>query len=243
MKDSDRSLGIFGLAAQISSSDIKAPRNGAPWKIFSLKKYAEMAKKIGPQNSWKGVPRHTRQNGKIEEAQYFRRAQGYYLKARLHFFKISQNETGYLRWWFSDLDRVLIHHILMVNYYLHDRPTNKSELIAFEICSPQKLTDTLKNAVDMGSLEMDQLKGDRRAHCFYPSRGLVADTDMLFGRKGTIENEGIYRHWNRQLKADVDLPCHATPQMLDEYLEKYDAYFEMVGEYIPDMAQPPNTDQ
>lgn len=240
MTDSNKMVEMFGLAHTVTKKIIKAPRNGEKWQIFSLAPYTKAGQERGRSGDWKGVSRSVRQNGKIEEAQHFRRAQGFYLKARLHFWKIAQKETQYLKWWFNDLHRVLIHHFLMVNYYIEDRPTTRSELVNAKICSEQKLKDTLRHAVDMGSLEVDQMESDRRERVYYPTRGLVADTDMLFGRKtGDCETEGIYRHWNRSLRNDPlrSSECHKTPQMLDNYLKEYDAYFEMVSKFIPDMRQ------
>jgi hypothetical protein len=241
MNDKQRMIEMFGLASNSTARDITAPKGGEAWSVFDLEPYTDQAQEARQTKSWKGVPRHIRQNGKISAAQHFRRAQGYYLKARLHFWKISQSEAGYLRWWFQDLERVLIHHVIMINYYLEDAPTTLPEILDHNICGAQKVKGILKTAVEMGSLEVDQLKSDRRVNVYYVTRGLVAESDMLFGRKadGDPNREGIYRHWNRNLHEDPDRgeEYKATPQMLDKYLTQYDAYFEMVSKFLPDMDE------
>jgi hypothetical protein len=240
MTDNNKMVEMFGLATRVARRQNKAPRNGKKWEVFSLTPFLEKSKNSEERSNFEPVSRSVRQNGKIEEAQTFRKWQGAYLKARLHFWKISQHESSYLKWWFNDLHRVLIHHFLMVNYYLEDRPTMRSELVAAKLCSEQKLKDTLRHAVDMGSLEVDQVEYDKRERVYYPTRGLVADTDMLFGRKTDHpETEGIYRHWNRSLKNDEfgSSNYHVTAAMLDAALEEYDNYFAIVGKFIPDMRQ------
>ena len=72
----------------------KSPANGEPWTKYKLKNVLENGK-------WHVVPRNQRQHGKIQEAQNFRRAQGAYIKARLHFFDVARQAQGNLRWWFS----------------------------------------------------------------------------------------------------------------------------------------------
>ena len=147
--------------ASINNSDPqgdqhKKPRNGEPYSIYP---FAERHAFI--RGEVKTVPRNKRQRGKIAEAQRFRKAQGAYLSARAHFFDISQESASQLKWWFAATHRVRIHHHLMINYYLEDRPTPVEELTAKNYCSVRNLHNDLKHAVDLGSIEIDQTDKDK----------------------------------------------------------------------------------
>ena len=78
------------------------PKNGEAFKIYSAQTKINNGEFIG-------VPRNKRQRGKIAEAQKFRRAQGAYLEARLHFRKLVRDAQSPLRWWFSTTLREELH--------------------------------------------------------------------------------------------------------------------------------------
>lgn len=124
--------------------------------------------------------RSERQAGKIEEAQDFRKWQGVYLEAKLNLFEVAQKKEFGLRWWFADHKRICLHHLIMRNYYLEDRPTTEEEVMARQFGSIRAMQQLLQFALEIGSLERDKLADDARKNCYYPSRGLVSDTDNLF---------------------------------------------------------------
>jgi|8_EtaG_2_1085327.scaffolds.fasta_scaffold64039_2 hypothetical protein len=179
------------------------------------------------------VPRHKRQRGKIQEAQSFRRAQGAYLKSRMHFFHVAASSESQLKWWFANTHRIRIHHHLMVNYYLEDRPTPVEELIKEKYCSIRHLHSDLKHASDLGSIEIDHIEKDKRQRVIYPTRGFVADTDSLFGREAQLDNEldGMFVFWSKQLKKYVDEKKYYS---LTEYHQDFAAYRSLVADYLPD---------
>lgn len=123
--------------------------------------------------------RRKRQNGKIQEAQKFRQYQGVFLKTRLHAIEQARAAPG-LAWWFADYNRIWLHHLVMSNYYLEDAPTFDREIMRTATASPRTMAEILKTAIEIGSLDPDVSKKDKRQKVYYPSRGLVSDTDNFF---------------------------------------------------------------
>ncbi len=209
------------------------PRNGEKFAVYA---FADRQTLDG--GAFQTVARDKRQRGKIAEAQRFRRAQGAYLAARLHYFNISQVATSQLKWWFANTRRIRIHHHLMVNYYLEDRPTPVAELIANEYCSIRHLHSDLQHAVEMGSIEIDHTKEDKRQRVIYPTRGFIADTDNLFGRRADEQHglDGMFVFWSKQLDTymmDEGEPG-STHYSLAQYHADFEAYNELVTPHLPD---------
>jgi hypothetical protein len=209
------------------------PKHGEPFGIYSFEERDRLTKK-----GFVTVPRNKRQRGKIAEAQRFRKAQGAYLSARLHFFDISQQSASQLRWWFASGYRIRIHHHIMVNYYLEDRPTPVEELHARNYCSVRQLHSDLKHAIDLGSIEVDHTKTDKRQRVIYPTRGLIADTDNLFGRHASEDHEfdGMFVFWSQQLGTYLKNEGEpgAAHYSLAQYHADFEAYNDLVGPHLPD---------
>ena len=123
--------------------------------------------------------RAQRQNGKILEAQKFRRYQGIFLKTRLHAIEQARTSHG-LKWWFSTYDRIWLHHVIMSNYYFEDRATTEREIMEDPPSSARTMRNILRTAVEIGSLDPDVVREDKRQKVYYPSRGLCSDTDNFF---------------------------------------------------------------
>ena len=209
-----------------------APQNGEHWKIYPFEQRRALR-----DGDFETVPRNKRQRGKIAEAQRFRKAQGSYLSARAHFFDISQESSSQLKWWFAATHRVRIHHHLMINYYLEDRPTPVEELIAKSYCSIRALHNDLKHAVDLGSIEIDQIDKDKRQRVVYPTRGFIADTDNLFGRRKQSEHEtdGMFVFWTKQIDEQLGpIWDNSTRYSLEQYHKDFEAYNQLVAQYVPD---------
>ena len=123
--------------------------------------------------------RSQRQNGKIMEAQKFRKYQGVFLDVRLHAIRMAKEKHG-LNWWFQSHHRIWLHHTIMRNYYLEDRPTTEREIIQGATTSAKTMRGILQTAVEIGSLDPDVLENDKRQKVYYPTRGMVSDTDYFF---------------------------------------------------------------
>jgi hypothetical protein len=168
----------------------RSPPGGEPFTVYSLQQnlktedFAEnWAAFFGRSDRSRQLisnPRRAqRQNGKIFEAQKFRRYQGIFLKTRLHAIEQASTSAG-LKWWFATYDRIWLHHVIMSNYYFEDRPTSDREIMRAAKASPRTMADILKTAIEIGSLDPDVAKEDKRMKVYYPSRGLVSDTDNFF---------------------------------------------------------------
>lgn len=209
-----------------------APQNGEHFTIYPFEQRRALLDGV-----FETVPRNKRQRGKIAEAQRFRKAQGAYLSARLHFFDISQESSSQLKWWFASTHRVRIHHHLMVNYYLEDRPTPVEELIAKSYCSVRNLHNDLKHAVDLGSIEIDHTDKDKRQRVIYPTRGFIADTDNLFGREkqSEHENDGMFVFWAKQIDKQVGPFCDDDARYnLEQYHADFETYNDLITPHLPD---------
>ena len=168
------------------------PTGGRKFSIYSLRERVLHRPDFLPnwQSFWgtgkKGErlannPRRSeRQAGKILEAQAFRKMQGVYLEARLQLFKAAKQREFGLRWWFGDHKRICLHHLIMRNYYIEDRPTSEEEILLEQWGSDKSMRLILKMGVEIGSLECDPLEEDGRKNVYYPTRGMVSDTDRLF---------------------------------------------------------------
>lgn len=141
--------------------------------------------------------RKQRQNGKIAEAQKFRKYQGVFLDVRLHAYTMARNSSG-LTWWFQNSHRIWLHHTIMRNYYLEDRPTTEQEIMQGAPTSPKTMRGILRTAVEIGSLDPDVLEEDRRQKVYYPTRGLVSDTDHFF-HADDDDQKGVLTHMRKKL--------------------------------------------
>ena len=181
-----------------------APMGGAKFESYSLREHLN-TEEFGP--NWDAFfgredrskqlvnnPRRAqRQNGKIKEADKFRKMQGAFLKTRLHAITMAQDPAMGLKWWFSNSDRITLHHLIMSNYYLHDTPTPEDEIKATLRCTSRTVRELLRTAVQIGSLDPQPMAEDARRKCYYPTRGLVSDTDNFFG--STEEGrEGVFSY-------------------------------------------------
>ena len=208
------------------------PRNGDHYQVYSFNE-----KEMLLDDDFKTVPRNKRQRGKLAEAQRFRKAQGAYLRARMHFFDISQRSTSQLAWWFANTQRIRIHHHILGNYYLEDRPTPVVELIEKEYCSVRALHSNLNTAVEMGSIEIDSSIEDKRQRVIYPTRGFIADTDNLFGRESQTDHgtDGMFVFWAKQIDEQVGpIWDRESRYSLKEYHQDFERYNQMVAPYLPD---------
>ena len=158
---------LYSLAENLKTEDF-----AENWAAFFGRNDRSMQLISNPRRS-------KRQNGKILEAQKFRRYQGIFLKTRLHAIEQASTSAG-LKWWFATYDRIWLHHVIMSNYYFEDRPTSDREIMRAAKASPRTMADILKTAVEIGSLDPDVAKEDKRQKVYYPSRGLVRDTDNFF---------------------------------------------------------------
>lgn len=214
------------LSENISQSvqPVEAPCNGSGWETYRL---ADVLP------SWMVVPRTKRQRGKIKEAQKFRRVQGAYLEARLHFTKLTTSAESQLKWWFSNMRRISIHHFIMKNYYLHDRPTTVEQLIKEEFGGLRVVMADLKAAREMGSIEIDKMAEDQRKATIYPTRGLIADTDNFFG---SVEagKEGMFVKWAEELDRVSATENGGVRIRLADYHREYAAYTKQVDAILPD---------
>lgn len=174
--------------------DIVEPRDppvgGDQFKTYSLKDNLMKAHFAENWQAFFGRPdrarqlianprRSQRQNGKIAEAQKFRKYQGVFLDVRLHAIAMARKKHG-LNWWFQSHHRIWLHHTIMRNYYLEDRPTTEREIIQGATTSAKTMRGILQTAVEIGSLDPDVLENDKRQKVYYPTRGMVSDTDYFF---------------------------------------------------------------
>ncbi len=218
------------------------PSGGEKYPIYSLKDELEDKAFLPywqaffgtgkPNERLQSNPRRSvRQNGKIAEAQNFRRMQGAYMKSRLHFFDVAKHNTG-LRWWFSDTQRICLHHLIMSNYYLDDAGTTEEEILSQNYASDRQMMRLLKTAIEIGSLESDPMKDDKRKTIFYPSRGLVSDTDNLFSSRDP-EAMGIFPHL-RQMLVEAFGPSQERDERytMDDYLRDTEEFKALVEEVL-----------
>ena len=193
-------------------SDIVEPRDppvgGGEFKTYSLKDnlmrthFAEgwqafFGRSDRARQLISNPRRKQRQNGKIAEAQQFRKYQGVFLDVRLHAINMARGSTG-LTWWFQNMQRIWLHHLIMRNYYLEDRPTTEREIIQAAAASPKTMRGILQTAVEIGSLDPDVLEEDKRQKCYYPTRGLVSDTDHFF-HADDDHAKGVLTHMRQKL--------------------------------------------
>ncbi|BAQ85464.1 putative transcriptional regulator [uncultured Mediterranean phage uvMED] len=203
------------------------PRNGAKWETYSLVERLRVT-----NGKFTTVTRTKRQRGKIEEAQRYRKYQGVYLKTRLHFFNTANHSQSQLRWWFANSRRTRIHHFIMHNYYLEDRPTTEEELLEQNFGSRRQVALDLKTAQEMGAIEIDQDAADKRKKVIYVTRGLVADTDNLFGSDDE-QRPGMYT------VLCEGLATHVSPEYrLADYAEDRLKYKQMIEATLPDSFRP-----
>ena len=163
--------------------------------------------------------RGQRPNGKILEADRFRKMQGVFLKTRLHSIEVAEQAGSGLKWWFANSDRITLHHLIMCNYYLSDAPTEEDEIKDTLRCTSRTVRTILRTAVEIGSLDPSSLGGDGRRKGYYPTRGLVSDTDHLFG-SSEEEDEGIFRYLHRLLTETFG----KKRMNLDEYVGEYEEF-------------------
>tara|TARA_R100000995_G_scaffold84161_1_gene62027 strand:+ start:926 stop:1624 length:699 start_codon:yes stop_codon:yes gene_type:complete len=168
------------------------PLGGARFTTYSLK---EHLKKDEFAENWSAFfgredrnkqlvsnPRRSqRQNGMILEADKFRKFQGAFLKTRLYSIENADRPGSGLKWWFANSDRITLHHLVMMNYYLDHKPTDEDEIKDRLRCTSRTVRTILRTAVEIGSLEAVPLEKDSRRKTYYPTRGLCSDTDNFFG--------------------------------------------------------------
>jgi len=167
----------------------KKPQGGASFQTYSLRSNLAAADfapnwkaffiRPGRSQTQADPRRRQRQDGKILEAQKFRKYQGVFLATRLHALAFADKQTG-LSWWFQTHPRLWLHHTIMSIYYLDDAPTLEQEILRNAPTSNKTMRTILQTAVEIGSLDRDVVQGDRRRRCYYPTRGLVSDTDAFF---------------------------------------------------------------
>ena len=179
--------------------------------------------------------RMQRQNGKILEAQEFRKMQGCFLEVRLHAIKMAQTKVFGLRWWFQNHDRIWLHHFIMANYYLRDRPTTEAEILSGARASDKTIRGILKTACEMGSLDVDKVEGDRRAKCYYPTRGMVSDTDNFFNSQDP-ENRGVFTELKRLLTSAFGTKRYS----LDRYERDVAEFRSLVKELMEKAGSEPD---
>ncbi len=205
---------------------IQAPKNGERYEVYD---FDDVLKTGG----WVTVARNKRQRGKINEAQRFRRAQGAYLAARLHFRELTRQAQSNLQWWFSSTLRAELHCRIMMRYYLYDEPTHVSDLLESIPRSTRNIMAEIKTATELGSIEVDALASDKRKRVIYPTRGLIADTDNLFGRS-TGEQNGHFTYWG-ELIDQIIRPVEANDRYrLSDYKRDFDSYNDLVATVLPD---------
>lgn len=196
------------LLAQGEKTTPQAPSGGGSFESYSLADYLQdedmlnWASFFGREDRSKQLvsnPRRSqRQNGKIKEADKFRKFQGAFLKGRLHAITMAQDPAMGLKWWFSNSDRITLHHLIMSNYYLHDTPTPEDEIKSVVRSTSRTVRELLRTAVQIGSLDPQPMAEDARRKCYYPTRGLVSDTDNFFGN--TEEGrEGVFAYLNQMI--------------------------------------------
>lgn len=221
----------FVMELELVHSDKKkndlndAPRNGEEWSVYSFKVRNKVDRGFQP------VRRTERQRGKMEEAQAYRMAQGAYLDSRLHFLQMSETAQSQLRWWFASRHRIAMHHYLLRNYYLENRPTPLEDMLQMKFASTRKVLEDLRIATEMGSIEQDLAAKDKRKRVIYVTRGLVADTDNFFGRISATQ-EGMFEHWRKGLEKIPTEDGHRYT--LEDYRRDFEAYREKVHQYVPD---------
>jgi len=168
------------------------PLGGARFTTYSLKEHLKNEEFAGNYQSFFGRdarnkqlitnPRRSqRQNGMILEADKFRKFQGAFLKTRLYAIESADKAGSGLKWWFANSDRITLHHLVMMNYYLDHRPTDEDEIKGRMRCTSRTVRTILRTAVEIGSLEAVPLEKDSRRKTYYPTRGLCSDTDNFFG--------------------------------------------------------------
>lgn len=214
----------------------KAPKGGERYQVYSLRDHLKIEQFA---ENWRSFfrpergnelqanhRRYQRQNGKIAEAEKFRQLQGCFLKTRLHAMDLQRREKTGLSWWFQTNDRVWLHHTVMANYYLHSSPTTEREIMDGCFASEKTMRRILKTAVEIGGLDPDEITGDRRTRTYYPSRGLVADTDAFFSAKvpGSL---GVFTYLHELRKKYFEKPYY-----LDRYLEDVNNFHQLIDELM-----------
>ena len=167
--------------------------------------------------------RSQRQNGKIAEAQNFRKYQGVFLATRLHAIEMARQSTG-LTWWFQSHHRIWLHHTIMRNYYLEDRPTTEQEIMQGATTSPKTMRGILRTAVEIGSLDPDVLEEDKRQKCYYPTRGMVSDTDYFF-HADDDDATGVLTHMRKNLNEQFGLDKYR----LSDYERDVENFYQLMG--------------
>ena len=222
--------------------DIVEPRNapvgGDTFKTYSLK---DNLMKAHFAENWQAFfgrsdrtrqlianPRRSqRQNGKIAEAQEFRKYQGVFLDVRLHAINMARESTG-LTWWFQNMQRVWLHHTIMRNYYLEDRPTNEQEIMQGATTSNKTMRGILQTAVEIGSLDQDVLENDKRQRCYYPTRGLVSDTDHFF-HADDDDQRGVLTHLRDKLSETFS---GVDRYRLSDYEHDVETFYKQIGQLM-----------
>ena len=171
--------------------------------------------------------RSQRQNGKIAEAQAFRKYQGVFLDVRLHAIRMAREKHG-LNWWFQSHHRIWLHHTIMRNYYLEDRPTTEQEIMAGATTSNKTMRGILQTAVEIGSLDPDVLENDKRQRCYYPTRGMVSDTDYFF-HANDDDATGVLTHLREKLNETFS---GLDRYRLSDYEHDVETFYELMGQMM-----------
>ena len=214
-----------------------APKGGGRYKMYSLKDIPTRARFAEGWQVFFGHsdrarqlianPRRSqRQNGKVEEAQHFRKYQGVFLDVRLHAIDMARQSTG-LTWWFHNSHRIWLHHTIMRNYYLEDRPTTEQEIMQGGLTSPKTMRGILRTAVEIGSLDPDVLEEDKRQKCYYPTRGMVADTDHFF-HADDDDAKGVLTRMRKKLNEQFGQDAYR----LSDYEQDVENFYELVDELM-----------
>ena len=120
-----------------------------------------------------------------------------------------------------------------MRYYLYDEPTHVSELLEAIPASTRNIMAEIKTATQLGSIEVDALASDKRKRVIYPTRGLIADTDNLFGRS-TGEQDGYFTYWGELIDQIIG-PGEANDRYrLSDYKRDFDAYNDLITTVLPD---------
>jgi len=171
--------------------------------------------------------RKQRQNGKIAEAQAFRKYQGVFLDVRLHAYEMARDSSG-LTWWFQNSHRIWLHHTIMRNYYLEDRPTTEQEIMQGAKTSRKTMRGILQTAVEIGSLDPDVLEEDRRQKVYYPTRGLVSDTDHFF-HADDDDQRGVLTHLRKKLSETF---LGEDRYRLSDYEDDVGTFYKLMGQMM-----------
>ena len=133
--------------------------------------------------------------------------------------------------------RISMHHFIMKNYYLHDRPTTVEELLNEKYGGLRVVMADLRAAKEMGSIEIDKMAEDQRRATIYVTRGLIADTDNFFS-SSEVEKEGMFVKWRDELDKISETENNGVRMTLQQYLEDYLAYNQQVKKILPDTILP-----